>query len=115
MHGEGCPFQAAIDVLSKRHALTIVWLLQKESPRRFNAIKRALAVNPVTLAQRLEELQGAGIVARREYHEVPPRVEYLLTAKGLDLLPLMQQLDQWARRHPADVLDAGHATPVAAP
>lgn len=94
-----CPFQRAIDLLSKKHALTIIWLLQQEEPRRFNDIKRTLAINPVSLSQRLEELQEAGIIARKTYNETPPRVEYRLTAKGKDLLPLMDQLDAWATKH----------------
>ncbi len=94
-----CPFQQAIDLLSKKHALTIIWLLQQQEPRRFNDIKRTLAINPVSLSQRLDELEGAGILARKTFKETPPRVEYRLTAKGKDLLPLMDQLDVWARRH----------------
>ena len=94
-----CPFQQAIDLLSKKHALTIIWLLQQEEPRRFNDIKRTLGINPVSLSQRLEELQEAGILARKTYNETPPRVEYRLTAKGKDLLPLMDQLDAWATKH----------------
>lgn len=94
-----CPFQQAIDLLSKKHALTIIWLLQQEEPRRFNDIKRTLEINPVSLSQRLEELQAAGIIARKTFNEAPPRVEYRLTAKGKDLLPLMDQLDAWATKH----------------
>lgn len=94
-----CPFQQAIDLLSKKHALTIIWLLQQEEPRRFNDIKRTLNINPVSLSQRLDELEGAGILARQTFKQTPPRVEYRLTAKGKDLLPLMEQLDAWATRH----------------
>ena len=77
-----CPFQQAIDLLSKKHALTIIWLLQQEEPRRFNDIKRTLGINPVSLSQRLDELQQHGIIARKTYNETPPRVEYRLTAKA---------------------------------
>lgn len=94
-----CPFQLAIDLLSKRHALTIIWLLQQEEPRRFNEMKRTLAINPVSLSQRLSELEEGGIIARRTFKETPPRVEYRLTTKGRDLLPLMDQLDAWATKH----------------
>ena len=96
-----CPFQEAIDLLSKRHAMTIIWLLQQEEPRRFNEIKRELDLNPVTLTQRLTELEEAGVVARKTFNEAPPRVEYRLTPKGRDLVPLMDQLGKWARRHNA--------------
>jgi|SRR5688500_7617646 len=96
-----CPFQAAIDLLSKRHAMTIIWLLQQESPRRFNDIKRTLSINPVTLTQRLEDLVAAGIVSRKTFNETPPRVEYALTARGKELIPLMDQLSAWATKHTA--------------
>ena len=98
-----CPFQEAIDLLSKRHAMTIVWLLQQQSPRRFNEIKRALELNPVTLSQRLSELETGGVIARTTYPEAPPRVEYSLTPKGQDLLPLMEQMNDWARKYQVTV------------
>lgn len=97
-----CPFQEAIDLLSRRHAMTIIWLLQQQEPRRFNEIKRAIDINPVTLTQRLNELDEAGILHRKTFNETPPRVEYSLTSKGRDLVPLMDQLSSWARRHSDD-------------
>lgn len=103
-----CPHQeAAIDLLSRRHALHIVWLLQQAEPqaRRFNEIKRELAINPVSLCQRLTELEEDGIVVRRTYRETPPRVEYSLSVKGRDLVPIIDALGEWARRH-REAIDA---------
>jgi DNA-binding HxlR family transcriptional regulator len=97
--GGCCPFQDAIDLLSRRHAMTIIWLLQQQEPRRFNEIKRAIDMNPVTLSQRLTELEEAGIVRRETFNETPPRVEYSLTQGGRDLVPLMNQLSRWAEKH----------------
>ena len=95
-----CPHQeAAIELLSRRHSLNIIWLLQRGEPRRFNEIKRELGINPVSLTQRLGELEGCGIVERRTFRETPPRVEYRLTPKGRDLLPIIDLLGAWARRH----------------
>ena len=94
-----CPFQEAIDLLSRRHAMTIIWLLQQQSPRRFNDIRRGIDVNPVTLTQRLEELEQCGVVSRKAFKQIPPRVEYSLTQKGADLIPLMDQLSAWSRKH----------------
>lgn len=96
-----CPFQDAIDLLSKRHALTIIWYLQREGIARFNDIRRALAVNPVSLSQRLTELEAAGIIRRKAYNETPPRVEYALTAKGKELMPIIDRLGEWAQKHDA--------------
>ncbi len=91
-----CPYLSAFDLLARRHSLTIIWFLQQKDPRRFNEIKMELEVNPVTLTQRLGELEKANIIARQEFAELPPRVEYSLTPKGHDLLPLMQKLCEWA-------------------
>lgn len=79
--------------------MTIIWLLQQQSPQRFNEIKRALELNPVTLSQRLGELEEGGVITRRTFNETPPRVEYSLTEKGRELLPLMDQLSDWATKY----------------
>ncbi|HLF16866.1 MAG TPA: helix-turn-helix domain-containing protein [Candidatus Thermoplasmatota archaeon] len=97
--GECCPFQEAIDLLSRRHAMTIVWFLDQNGRSRFNDIKRSLEINPVSLSQRLADLQKAGVVSRKAFKETPPRVEYTLTGKGMDLVPLMDRLGEWASKH----------------
>lgn len=95
-----CPHQeAAIELLSRRHAMNIIWLLQRAEPRRFNEIKRELAINPVSLSQRLTELEEGGLIERKTFRETPPRVEYRLSTMGRDLLPIIDQLGAWARRH----------------
>jgi DNA-binding HxlR family transcriptional regulator len=101
-----CPFQTAFDLLSKRHAMTIIWLLQERSPRRFTEIKVELAVNPVTLTQRLTDLEKSGVLQRTVFNETPPRVEYHLTLKGVDLLPLIKQACEWADRWDAQPVRA---------
>lgn len=92
----GCPYQSAFDLLSRRHTLSIVWLLQQRNPRRFTEIKTRLHVNPVTLTQRLCDLEQADILHRRTYNELPPRVEYELTEKGRDLVHLVEKMCEWA-------------------
>ncbi len=92
----GCPFMDTMDLLSRRYALCILWALQKERPRRFNDIKKELDLNAVTLSQRLKEFEAAGLVTRTTHNEIPPRVDYDLTPKGLDLLPIMDTLDSWS-------------------
>lgn len=96
---EACPFQATIELLSRRHALTIVWYLSRGGAARFTEIKRALGVNPVTLSDRLSELEKVGVLSRTPYQEIPPRVDYELTKTGKDLLPILRAMDKWAQRH----------------
>ncbi len=94
----GCPFQETLDILGRRNALTVIWALQGGDAQRFNDLKRTLGINPVTLCQRLRDLECAGVVAREEF-ESPQRVEYRLTEKGLDLIPLIEGLETWSKRH----------------
>ena len=66
---------------------------------RFCELERSLAgISPRTLSLRLRALEEDGIVERHTYPEVPPRVEYSLTAKGLDLLPIIESMRQYGRR-----------------
>lgn len=91
-----CPFLDTMDLLSRRYALCILWALQKRRPRRFNELKQDLGMNPVTLSQRLKEFEAAGLITRTTFNEIPPRVDYDLTDKGLDLLPILDTLEAWS-------------------
>lgn len=62
--------------------------------------KEAGGINPRTLSARLDELEDAGIIAKTTYAEVPPRVEYLLTQKGQDLLPILERMVEWGEKYP---------------
>ena len=66
---------------------------------RFNEFRAAVAdVPPTTLAQRLRELEGAGIVERRVVGASPPFAEYRLTRAGRDLAPVVRALERWSAR-----------------
>jgi DNA-binding HxlR family transcriptional regulator len=97
---ESCPFQGMLELLGRRHMLSILWVLQQHSPRRFTEIKRAMGLNPVTLTERLSELDRAGIVRRTAYGEIPPRVDYALTERGRELLVILDALEGWSKDHP---------------
>ncbi len=99
---QGCPFMDTMELLSRRYALCVLWSLQKEAPKRFNDIKKELGLNAVTLSQRLKEFEAAGLVTRTTHNEIPPRVDYALTAKGLDLLPIMDTLEAWSDKWTRD-------------
>lgn len=100
-----CPFLDTMDLLSRRYALCVLWSLQQESPKRFSDIKRDLDVNPVTLTQRLKDFEAAGLVDRIPHNTIPPRVDYALTAKGLDLLPILDTLQDWSDKWPTNDAD----------
>lgn len=68
--------------------------------RRFSELQKAAGgINPRTLSARLDELEKAGIIAKSSFAEVPPRVEYILTQKGLDLLPILECMVEWGEKY----------------
>jgi DNA-binding HxlR family transcriptional regulator len=68
--------------------------------RRFGELERSLAgISPRTLSQRLDDLVCAEIIQKKVFAEVPPHVEYSLTRKGRDLIPLLQQMADWGEKY----------------
>lgn len=71
-----------------------------DGPLRFNELKRRLsAVTQRMLTRQLRELESAGLVERTIYAEVPPRVDYRLSAKGETLRPIVLAMKQWGETH----------------
>lgn len=71
-------------------------------PKRFSQLERSLdGISPRTLAQRLDDLVKYKIVSKAAFAEVPPRIEYTLTQKGEDFIPVLQQMATWGTKYPA--------------
>ncbi len=102
-----CPVSPVIDVVFSRWTTPILWLLQKQGPLRFNAIRDALGtITPKTLTQRLRQLERDGLTTRTFYPQVPPRVEYEITEIGLSLSPIFRQLVRWSSENMPSVNQA---------
>jgi DNA-binding HxlR family transcriptional regulator len=86
--------EATLRVIGRKGTLLILQDLLT-GPKRFTALERSLGVSPRTLSERLKELEDQFIVERKAFAEVPPRVEYTLTAKGHALTPLIQAVRDW--------------------
>lgn len=90
----------ALAIVGHKWALLIVQVL-RDGPRRFTEIERLLQdANPKMITARLRELEAAGLVSRTVYAEVPPRVEYALTARGRELQPAIDALRRWGTHQP---------------
>lgn len=96
----GCIAQAMQIIGNKWTALILRDLFA--GPKRFCELEKSVGtINPRTLSQRLDDLEANGIVTRTTYAESPPRIEYTLTEKGTDLLPILQQMAAWGDKHSA--------------
>jgi DNA-binding HxlR family transcriptional regulator len=93
-----CPVLATAQIVSGKWTLLVLRDLAAGTCR-FTELQRSLTgISPRTLSLRLRVLEEEGVVVRREYSEVPPRVEYELTAKGLDLLPIVEAMRDYGSR-----------------
>jgi DNA-binding HxlR family transcriptional regulator len=105
-----CPVCATADLVCAKWTILVIRDLA-EGRSRFCELERSLSgISPRTLSLRLRALEEEGIVTRRTYPEVPPRVEYELTDKGRALLPLIEDM----RRYGREWLGALGGTPAAA-
>src|SRR5690349_22618022 len=105
-----CPVCRTAEIISGKWTLLVIRDLADGS-QRFCELERSLeGISPRTLSLRLRALEEEGIVERRTYPEVPPRVEYALTEKGTALLPLIEDM----RRYGREWLGAGEGTPLVA-
>ena len=97
---EGC-VACALKVLGDKWTALIL-LDMADSQKRFCEIERALpGISPRTLSQRLETLVEQKIITKKSFAEVPPRVEYTLTQKGRDFIPVLKQMAAWGGKYRA--------------
>ncbi len=91
-----CPVKYALDLLNGKWKLRILWELNQQETIRFNELQRRLSeISSVMLSKSLEELEKNQIVNRRQYNEIPPKVEYSLTSLGKAIDPALQALGNW--------------------
>lgn len=99
----GCGLRAALAVVGGKWKPLVLWNLAA-GPRRFGELRRAVAgISEKMLIQQLREMSSDGIVARRDFGEVPPRVEYYLTPLGISLKEALAPLFDWGRAHLSEI------------
>ncbi len=93
-----CPVCRTADIVCSKWTMLVIRDLA-EGRSRFCELERSLrGISPRTLSLRLRALEEEGIVERRTFPEVPPRVEYALTEKGRALLPIIEDMREFGRR-----------------
>ncbi|CAI9410185.1 winged helix-turn-helix transcriptional regulator [Nocardioides sp. T2.26MG-1] len=93
-----CGIDAALDVVSGKWKGLVLWELHAHGVRRFAELRRGIpGVSEKMLAQHLREMEADGLVQRRVYAEVPPKVEYSLTDAGASLNRALGPLGEWGR------------------
>ena len=76
--------------------MPIIWYLYENETTRFNELKRKIkGITNVMLTKSLRELEENNFVIRKQYNTIPPKVEYSLSQRGKDLLPVLNELNSW--------------------
>jgi DNA-binding HxlR family transcriptional regulator len=102
----GCPVAAFQKMISGKYKLRIVWDL-KDGPRRYGEIRTGLLrgavgsseIAPRVLSRELKALTESGLIDRKDFGVVPPKVEYRLTRKGKSFVPVIAAIRNWGARH----------------
>ena len=114
MTDSDCPVCRCSEIISGKWTLLVIRDLA-DGAQRFCELERSLdGISPRTLSLRLRALEEHGVVVRRTYPEVPPRVEYALTEKGTALVPLIEDMRVYGRDWLFDGDAASHKVRAAA-
>lgn len=97
---EICPVRNVIARFGNKWALLVILILSENKVLRFSELKKMIPdVSSRMLSSTLRTLEADGLVSRKVYPEVPPKVEYSLTETGLSLVPFIVQLTEWVQKH----------------
>lgn len=96
--GEGCDLKKVIDIIGGKWKIMILCVIDNNEIVRYGDLRRAVyGITNTMLAQSLKELEQDGLVCRRQYDEMPVRVEYSLTEKAKSLIPILLELKRWGK------------------
>ena len=92
-----CPVELTIDLIGGKWKALILWELS-EKTLRFNELIRLFPnATRKMLTQQLKEMERNGLILRQEYNQIPPKVEYSLTAFGRSFMPVLFSMNQWGK------------------
>ena len=96
---EDCPVHRTLELLSGKWRTHIIYELCKHPSMRFGELKKSYPhITNTMLTNTLRDLEKLGIIHREQYNEIPPHVEYSLTEKGRELLPVFFEISKWGEK-----------------
>ena len=105
-HINVCPIRDIISRISSKWAMLVLVTLHSNGTMRFNDIQKSIGeVSQRMLTVTLRSLEADGLIHRKVYPEVPPKVEYKLSERGESLMPLLQSLIDWALEHADAIME----------
>lgn len=103
---EICPVRNVIARFGNKWAILVILVLSENEPVRYNELRRLIPdISSRVLSNTLRTLEADGLVVRKSYQEVPPKVEYSLTDTGTSLIPLIHELTAWAQKNMKTIIE----------
>lgn len=97
---EDTGFSYTLSLISGKHKMVILYCLMEFEPVRFNELRRYLNnISDKTLSNNLKELESDNLVIRKEYPQIPPKVEYSLSERGKSLMTVLDKLCEWGEEN----------------
>lgn len=93
---ENCPVASVQKIVHGKWTMVIIYFLSRGTLRFGELSRKMPKVTQANLTKELRMLEKYGLIHREVYREVPPKVEYSLTNRGLDFLPVLEELEKWA-------------------
>ncbi|MCA0971692.1 helix-turn-helix transcriptional regulator [Halobacillus litoralis] len=95
-----CSIEYTLRKIGGKWKSVILWHLGMDGTHRYNELRRLLpGVAHKMLSQQLKELEEDGFIQRKQYDEIPPKVEYSMTEEGKTLLPILEAMHDWGESH----------------
>ncbi len=97
---EDTGFSYTMSIINGKHKMVILYCLMEYAPVRFNEMRRYIkSITDKTLSSNLKELEADGLIVRKEYPQIPPKVEYTLSDKGESLMKILDLLCIWGEEN----------------
>lgn len=109
-------FSYTLSLISGKYKMVILYCLMEFQVARYNELKRYIStISHKTLSCSLKELERDGLIIRKEYPQIPPKVEYRLSEKGTSLMEILDQLCLWGELHKGTGQDVSRETLCSGP
>ncbi|MGP0579920.1 winged helix-turn-helix transcriptional regulator [Paenibacillus peoriae] len=101
-------FGYTLSLISGKYKMIIIYWLSENKVMRHNELKRSIGtISFKTLSIMLKELEADGLIIRKEFPQIPPKVEYSLSKRGLSLIPLLNMMCEWGEENGLPALEDG--------
>lgn len=103
--GQGCGLKKVLNIIGGKWKILLLCVIDDKGVMRYGELRRAVyGITNTMLAQSLKEMEEDGLIERRQYREMPVRVEYSLTEKAHSMIPILLELKHWGEKMPVGQL-----------